>query len=201
MRPDDYYHENPYSIRIASFDVGLKNLSLCVVDFNSQNAYQIRKWIIISLRGKNISDYTIDIVEKLREQCFGVLDYVLIEQQINRNTQMKVMSHVIQAFFICDSKIPANRIKFVSPKLRVDNASIPYSQVVQKAKEELGLGQSYTRREYKNLSIHICQQFLNVDVNKNWNEYFNSCNKKDDLADSFVQAMCWNYGCSIMDVD
>ena len=34
---------------------------------------------------------TRDLIEKLRLENFGLLDYCLIEQQVNRNTQMKVL--------------------------------------------------------------------------------------------------------------
>tara|TARA_Y100000768_G_scaffold388238_2_gene382968 strand:- start:1110 stop:1772 length:663 start_codon:yes stop_codon:yes gene_type:complete len=188
------------SIRVASFDVGLKNLSVCAIDFN-QKDFDIRKWSNISIRGKNISDYTIDLVDKLRTHSFGCLDYVLIEQQINRNTQMKVISHILQSYFLCELKIPPSRVIFVSPKKRLDTSCPIHAAIVKAAKEELNIDEAYNRREYKNISVAITRQYLMGDKNSVWRDFFNSQAKKDDYADSFLQAIAWNSSTSIMDID
>lgn len=196
MEPDLY-------IRVASFDVGLKNMSMCVVDFN-QNDFSIKKWAIISIRGKNISDYTQDTIDKLRSHQFGCLDYVLIEQQINRNTQMKVISHIIQTFFICDVKIPPSRILFVSPKKRLDISSPIHGTVVQNVKRELYPNMDepiFSRKGYKDISVAIAQKYLLNEKHHYWRDYFASMEKKDDYADSLVQAIAWNFSTGVMEID
>ena len=185
------YIEPELFIRVASFDVGLKNMSMCVANFHN-NEFVIRKWANITLKGKNISDFTNETIEKLRVQNFGCLDYVLIEQQINRNTQMKVISHIIQAFFICEVKLPASRVLFVSPKKRLDNTSLQHGTVVQLVKNELGLNDVYTRKEYKKISVAIAEKYLLNERHGYWREFFYSQDKKDDYADSLVQAIAWN---------
>ena len=194
------YIEPELFIRVASFDVGLKNMSMCVVDFNN-NEFVIRKWQNITLKGKNISEYTNDTIEKLRVHNFGCLDYVLIEQQINRNTQMKVISHIIQSFFICELKIPPNRVLFVSPKKRIANTSLQHGTVVQTVKNELGLEDVYTRNEYKKISVAIAYKYLLNEKHGYWKKFFEEQGKKDDYADSLVQAIAWNSSCSVMDID
>tara|TARA_A100001015_G_scaffold318159_1_gene437145 strand:+ start:96 stop:686 length:591 start_codon:yes stop_codon:yes gene_type:complete len=194
------YVEPEFFLRVASFDVGLKNMSMCVIDFHN-NDFIIRKWNIISIKGKNISEYTNDTIEKLRLHNFGCLDYVLIEQQINRNTQMKVISHIIQSYFVCEVKIPPSRILFVSPKKRVENLSIEYAAVVANVKNELQLENVYSRKEFKNLSIGIAEKYLLSEKNAYWRDFFNLQSKKDDYADSLVQAIAWNTSNTIMDID
>ena len=194
------YMEPELFIRVASFDVGLKNMSMCIVDFNN-NEFVIRKWANISLKGKNISDFTNETIEKLRVHNFGCLDYVLIEQQINRNTQMKVISHIIQSFFICEVKLPANRVIFVSPKKRLDNTSLQHGTVVQTVKNELGLQNVFTRSEFKKISVAIATKYLLNEKNGYWKEFFDAQDKKDDYADSLVQAIAWKSSCSVMDLD
>ncbi len=189
-----------YVRRVASFDVGLKNMSLCLVDFKN-NEFNIKKWVNISLRGKNIQDFTTDIISKLRMQNFGCLDYVLIEQQINRNTQMKVISHIIQSFFECEIKLPFDRVVFVSPKKRIDNSSLQHGTIVQYAKACLNVSDNYTRKEYKKLSILIAERYLALDKHYYWSNFFQSQEKKDDYADSFVQAIAWNSSNSVLDID
>ena len=187
-------------IRVASFDVGLKNMSTCVVDFHN-NEFVIRKWANISLKGKNISDFTNETIEKLRTHNFGCLDYVLIEQQINRNTQMKVISHIIQSFFICEVKIPSNRVLFVSPKKRLDITSLMHGTVVKTVKNELGLENVYSRSEFKKISVAIASKYLESERHAWWRDFFNSQEKKDDYADSLIQAIAWNSSCSVTDLD
>ena len=194
------YIEPELFIRVASFDVGLKNMSMCVVDFNNHD-FVMRKWVNISMKGKNISDFTNETIEKLRIHNFGCLDYVLIEQQINRNTQMKVISHIIQSFFICEVKIPSNRIIFVSPKKRLDNTSLRHGTVVQAVKNELGVENVYTRSEFKKISVAIASKYLLDEKHGYWKEFFDAQDKKDDYADSLVQAIAWNSSCSVMDLD
>lgn len=184
--------------RVASFDIGLKNTSVCVLDLNG-NSFQIKKWQIISIRGKNISDYTCDIIDKLRKMTFGIVDNVLIEQQINRNTQMKVLSHIVQAYFICEVKVPPSNVEFVSPKLRIHSSDINYRQIVNEVKQRLDLENVYSRKEFKTISVMLARHFLSE--HRDWLEFLEKTDKKDDLADSFVQAMAWSSNHSCMDVD
>ncbi len=176
--------------RILSIDVGIKHLSLCLIDFHSTIwHYNIQKWDLIALSGKNISDYTRDIVEKLRRYDFGLIDSILIEQQVSRNTQMKTLSHVLQAYFMCELKVTADKIIFVSPKTRFNTNNIHYNELVQRCRKQLNIDEKMSRRDIKKLSIVITKMELkNSDT---WLRFFESNKKADDLADSFIQAIAW----------
>jgi hypothetical protein len=177
--------------KVLSFDVGVKHPSLCEIDFNKHsNMYSISKWSIISLRGKNISDYTRNLIETLRQYEFGHLDFVLIEQQLNRNTQMKVLSHVIQTFFICERRIINDRIQFVSPKIKFSSPYFAYNNIVEKCRTNLEL-ETANRFTLKKLSVKITEEVLDEE-NSKWLEYFKNQVKKDDLADCFLQAYAWH---------
>lgn len=177
--------------RVASFDVGIKHMCICIVDYNSNSKnFAIQRWSIISLKGKNIADYTRDLISKLKLERFGLVDAVLIEQQVNRNTQMKVLSHIIQSFFLCHERIPAENIHFVSPKLRVHNSNQPYNQVVGQVREGLGLVEPYSRQEFKLMSVALVDRIL-MEKKDKWIDTFRSNTKKDDLADSFLQSYSW----------
>ena len=176
--------------RIVSIDVGIKHLSFCLLDFHSTIwHYNIQKWELITLGGKNISDYTREIIEKLRQFEFGLLDFVLIEQQVSRNTQMKTLSHVIQAYFMCEMKMTADKIIFVSPKLRFRTNNLNYNEIVDRSKRNIGVGEKMNRREIKKLSVYIAE--LELQSYSNWLNYFLGHKKCDDLADSFIQAIAW----------
>ena len=140
--------------RILSIDVGIKHLSLCLIDFHSTIwHYNIQKWDLITLSGKNISDYTRDIVEKLRRYDFGLIDSILIEQQVSRNTQMKTLSHVLQAYFMCELKVTADKIIFVSPKTRFNTNNIHYNELVQRCRKQLNIDEKMSRRD-RTAKIH-----------------------------------------------
>tara|TARA_Y100000591_G_scaffold295151_1_gene284231 strand:- start:4717 stop:5343 length:627 start_codon:yes stop_codon:yes gene_type:complete len=182
--------------KTVSFDVGVKHCSFAELQYeNHTNTFSIKKWTIIQLRGKNISDYTNDMISKLREYDWGLVDYVLIEQQLNRNTQMKVLSHVIQSFFLCERRTRSERIKFVSPKLKFSTSNQVHNEIVQKCKDEMKLdplnhGGSYT---LKKLSIRIVNEILSKSPTESyWLKYFNSCKKNDDLADCLLQCLAWH---------
>jgi hypothetical protein len=162
---------------------------MCVADIGNGLNYTIKKWCIISLRGKNIADYTRELVEHLRVEQLGLVEYVLIEQQLNRNTQMKVLSHVIQTFFMCEARIPPSNIKFVSPKMRFTTSDPRYNTIVSECMQELAIAHKPNRREIKKLSIRMTEKIL--ETRQEWLLYFNSHKKKDDLADSLVQLLAW----------
>jgi len=186
--------------RVVSFDVGLKNFSLCIIDMFKQKI-KIRKWLTVSIKGKNISEYVVHLIEKLRTSSFGVVEHVLIEQQINRNTQMKVLSHIIQTFFICEMKVPPNRIEFVNPKLRVDCTDILYSAIVSQVKFDMNLTRVLTRKEFKNISIGIARKILSKEEHSDWSTFFENLTKKDYYADSLVQAVAWKSQTSVHEAD
>lgn len=187
--------------RVVSFDVGIKHLSMCVCDVNFvSKELSIKRWIVTKLKGKNISDYTSEIIAKLKEEQFGCIDYILIEQQMNRNTQMKVLSHVIQAFFLSDLQIEQGRVHFVPPTIRFKLSSVAkeatnYMLIVDNAKETLGItSDKMTRVEYKKLSVEVARRLLtssNMENMRLWTSNFMTALKKDDLADSYLQVMVW----------
>lgn len=177
--------------RIVSFDVGIKHLSMCQVDFNKHNtSFTIVKWCVLNLRGKNISDYTNSIIEKLREIEWGYIDYVLIEQQLNRNTQMKVLSHIIQAFFVCERRLRSECVKFISPKIKFSTSNPEYNELVKEC--ERHLDQTASKNSLKKLSILITKSILTKTGDSKWYNYFAEFKKSDDMADSFLQALAWS---------
>ncbi len=194
------YVEPEVYIRVASFDVGLKNTSMCIIDFHGMD-FIIKKWDHIAISGKNISECTSDFISKLRVYQYGCIDYVLVEQQINRNTLMKCLSHVIQSFFICEVKIPSDRIIFVSPKRRLETTNPIHSRIVEETKNELGMSGTLSRKDYKRISIEITKRYLSQIQVPFWLSFFQNLPKQDDYADSFVQAVAWNATSSVFDVD
>jgi len=190
--------------RIVSFDIGIKNMAMCVSDITTGNIdVRIHRWKVFHVNGKNIEEYTVNLIRSLRHETLGVVDSVLIELQLSRNTQMKVMSHVIQCFFVCEYKLSDSNIFFVNSKLRFKTGHTKYDEFVKTVKHTLGLDDKLSRREYKMLSVAVTRGLLN-GPNQRWLEYYESHSKKDDLADSYLQIVTWNanrVGDGVQDID
>lgn len=198
---ENYVHLTYLQTRVLSIDVGIKHLSFCLIDFhNTLDTHTIEKWELISLNGKNIAEYTRDIVEKMRQYEFGLIDSVLIEQQVSRNTQMKVLSHVLQTYFLCEQRITNDKVIFMSAKRRFLTSNPTYNASVQNIKQHFGISDKMNRNEIKKLSVHITR----IKLEGRWLEYFQNHKKRDDLADSFLQALVWDIDrkeASYIDID
>ena len=173
--------------RVLSFDVGIKHMSLCLVDFSS--AYCIRKWKTFPLGGKSIGDVTCSLINALRNEDVGIVDHVLIEQQVERNIQMKVLSHVLQTFYICESKVPPLNIHFIPPKNRFQSTNMKYNETVMNIKKKMELSSHISRKEFKQLSVEVCREVVPAE----WKPFFENTVKKDDLSDCFLQFYTWYF--------
>ena len=94
-----------------SFDIGIKNLALCILKKTETNIH-ILDWRIISLADKKKDIKGIDdiseriymeldnIIGDLKEKGYEEIDYVLIENQpSNLNGIMKTIQYIIYCYF------------------------------------------------------------------------------------------------------
>lgn len=155
---------------LISIDVGIKNLGVCVL---REDTKEILVWELLCTTGKipNILahlgsiDYFYDDDE---------VDYVVvIERQPRYNPKMRVVSAVIETFFLM-SKPPS-----VKMTVRKPHAMDKWRKTSYWNTEEL---KDYACR--KKISIRLCELLIS---SKTWKEHMNSFKKKDDLADSFLQ--------------
>jgi hypothetical protein len=100
-------------------------------------------------------------------------DTVLIEKQPDRNKKMVSVMHFLHAYFII--KCPAAETILYDAKHKVPDVAGP------------GRAQ-YNKR--KKVSIERCEAFLRQgDTNAHWLDLFTVSKKKDDLADTVMQAL------------
>tara|TARA_Y100001980_G_C14556444_1_gene347945 strand:+ start:84 stop:737 length:654 start_codon:yes stop_codon:yes gene_type:complete len=178
--------------RIISFDVGIKNMSYCLVECLEKRKMKILSMQTLSLKGKNIQDYTNSLISQLRKIELGYLDTVLIEQQLNRNTQMKVLSHVLQTYFICERNVSVEDVCFFNPKNKFEGGTLEYVLLVKDIKQSLNIHTHMSRTDIKKLSIGITTNLLRND-DPVWLEYIENNPKKDDLCDAYLQAYAYNF--------
>ena len=100
------------------------------------------------------------------------IDKVLIENQISPiANRMKTVQGMIAQFFIMKN-LTANNIEFVS--------------ATNKLKSFIG-SKKTTYKERKTLSISVTLELIKKELH--WHKFFEKHNKKDDLADCFLQGL------------
>jgi hypothetical protein len=153
---------------LLSIDVGIKNLAMCMLDHRT-----IRKWEVAGVPPESESG--------LYKQLCGHLDdrvwlsdatTVLIEKQPDRNKKMKTVENFLHAYFVIKGK----------PVVLWD-AKYKIPDIVGPGKEQ------YRRR--KAASIERCRKFLQDTAQTDWLRQFEASTKKDDLADTVMQALSY----------
>lgn len=127
---------------------------------------------------------TIDLItigKRIKSQCNNVesmrtLDTVIIENQISPiANRMKTIQGMLMQYFI----------------MLYENVKIECLSSSGKLKgfEKMNSNVTSEYKQHKNDAIFYCRQFLEKDGYSEWRELFESHNKKDDLADSFLQGI------------
>ena len=179
-------------MKILSFDIGLKNLAYCLCNFEDDKVL-VDKWDVECLSNSK-KPLPLDELNKLiinffdKNKDFLNVDHVLIEQQPTKNPLMKNISVMIHSYFIIRGIIDKNinnsnidRVLFFSPKNKLKIYDGPEIICTLKSK--------YSQR--KKIGILQTKYFIDKFNLTNYKQFFESSKKKDDLADSFLQALCY----------
>ncbi len=195
-----------------SFDIGVKNLALCIIkkndiaDTQTQNTLEIIDWRIIALADskkeiKGIEDITEriymnmdNIVGDLKSKNINTIDYVLIENQpSNLNGIMKTIQHIIYGYFslikFWDKEVGNVILINASLKTKHHNYVI---NIANTKPDEPKNKKGFRKDKYKNtklLSIELCKQYISED--EYLKKLFNENKKKDDLSDACLQAISY----------
>lgn len=183
-------------MKVVGIDVGVINLSLCVIDFESSDQYNILFWKTIDCVStwidvkkkypkkptiQNQVDAVIFALQSLQDK-FSDVEHVWIENQpvgvrnASGNTAMKCIQHAIQSYFL---------INFTHAIIAMVSPSIKLGKDAPK---------EYSKR--KKLAVQIVLSLLKeretgcVLSNPHIQQLMQS-KKADDLADSFLIA--YNY--------
>jgi len=179
-----------------SFDIGLKNLAVCVFDTKNE----ILEWKLIDLTrkekkkvdlvtvGRNLKeeiDVLIASVLLMRLQKGGTNNpfLVLLENQIApKASNMKSIQCMLMQYFIDKTEA---EIKFVSSKLKSSLFTLSTSTLTSSSSTSTTL--NYSQRKRK--AVEICEEMTKDTC---WNHLFTSKkNKKDDLADCYLQGVAY----------
>jgi len=157
---------------ILSIDVGTKNLALCLLDEDSGNL--VREWDVDGIPPQHVDGVYVSLRKHLDERPWVLTaKTILIEKQPDRNKKMISVMHFLHAYFII--KCPDVETILYDARHKIPDVAGP------------GKAQ-YNKR--KKVAIERCEAFIRSNsVNSHWIDVFVKSKKKDDLADTVMQAL------------
>ena len=160
-----------FNIMLLSIDVGIKNLAMCQIN---EDTKEIVQWDVSGVPPEH-EDGLYPCLRRHLDAKPWVLDstVVLIEKQPGQNKKMKTVENFLQAYFV---------IKTPSAETIVYDAR-------HKVPDVTGGGKARYRQR-KATAVIRCREFLEgSEVNEHWMDTFRASKKKDDLADTVLQAL------------
>lgn len=182
-----------------SFDIGIKNLAFCILK-DIDNKVSIIDWGIIclaekkkSLKGANSITKILyveldNIISNLNTIDIKYIDKVIIENQpSNLNGVMKTIQYLVFSYFdlLRHWDNITGDVILINPVHKLQNHDYELSE--KQTNKSMSKNEKY--RKNKNDSIEICKHYVKND--EYLNTFFNSHKKKDDLADTCLQAISY----------
>ena len=157
---------------ILSIDVGIRNLAICLLDDKSGNL--VRHWDVDGIPPQHKDGMYVSMRDHLDARPWVLTaDTILIEKQPERNKKMVSVMHFLYAYFI----------------IKCPRAETILYDARHKIPDVVGPGKAqYNKR--KKVSIERCEAFIrDGSTNAHWLDTFLKSRKKDDLADTVMQAL------------
>ena len=156
---------------LLSIDCGIKNLAMCLIDPKNK---RINKWDVSGVPPKHADGLFPCLVAHLNDRPW-ILEAttILIEKQPDRNRSMKSVENLLHTYMLV--KNPGCEVIIYDARHKIPDVA--------------GAGKAkYAQR--KKTSIERARKFLeDTAVNHDWRPHFDSHKKKDDLADTVMQAL------------
>ena len=156
---------------LLSIDCGIKNLAMCLIDSTTKKIHQ---WDVSGVPPMHADGIFPCLVRHLNEKPW-ILDAttVIIEKQPDRNRSMKAVENLLHTYFLV--KDPGRSVIIWDARHKIPDVA--------------GAGKArYAQR--KKTSIERARKFIAGDgPNKELVPFFDAHKKKDDLADTVMQAL------------
>jgi len=152
---------------LLSIDVGIKNLAMCIMS----DEKKIMFWEVDGVPPLHNDGLFLSMKKHLDDRDFSTVTKVLIEKQPDKNRGIKSIEHFLHTYFLCHDK-----------EVIIWDARHKIPDVVGPGKAQ------YNKR--KKASVDRCRLFLDEN-NTEWIEQFDKSKKKDDLADTVMQALSY----------
>lgn len=155
---------------ILSIDCGIKNLAMCLIDSNRK----IVKWDVSGIPPNHKDGLFPCMVRHLDTKPWTMdATTVVIEKQPGQNKGMKGVEHLLHTYFLVKGKA----VVIWDARFKVPDCA--------------GTGKAmYAKR--KAAAVKRAREFIVGDgPNKEWVSFFDAHKKKDDLADTVMQALSY----------
>jgi hypothetical protein len=158
---------------LLSIDVGIKNLAMCLIE---ESTKEILHWDVSGVPPEHADGLFKSLVGHLNDRPWTLTaQTILIEKQPDKNKRMKTVENFLHAYFV---------IKNTSAETIIYDARHKIPDVVGAGKVQY--------RKRKQTSIDRCREFImNSEPNSKWIPEFVASKKKDDLADTVMQALSY----------
>ena len=164
---------------ILSIDVGSKNLALCVLkkgpDVLGRDDTVIQ-WRVFELPAPVSSGVLCDVLEEVLDAWD--YDEVVIERQPGKNQLMNRIQHYCEMLFYCKNK----RVTVIDARNKLSFAARTTWWPASISAD------NWTYRTRKSAAVKSVRAFLE-DTESSFEHFYEASAKKDDLADSLLQAM------------
>jgi Poxvirus A22 protein len=154
---------------ILSIDCGIKNLAMCLIDPTNK---KIHHWDVSGVPPLHADGVFPCLVRHLNEKPWILeAQTVVIEKQPDRNRGMKAVENLLHTYFL------------------VKERQVVIWDARHKIPDVAGAGKArYAQR--KKASIERARNFIEaIGPNREWVAFFDAHKKKDDLADTVMQAL------------
>jgi len=155
---------------LLSIDVGIKNLALCMIN---EVTKEITNWDVSGVPPES-EDGLFESLNKHLNAKPWVLSAktILIEKQPGQNKKMKSVENFLHSYFII--KLPESETIIYDARHKIPDCA--------------GAGKIMYRKR-KAAAVDRCREFIKNDPNTHWIPIFVASKKKDDLADTVMQAL------------
>lgn len=176
-------------MNILSFDIGSKNLAYCLIN----NLEEILLWNVVDISATTYDQQCQKLIKALDAINLDNPDtIVVIEKQPSFNPKMRVISGQVQMYYALqkyrESKI--KKVIYYSPKNKLKCYQVhPNDEPIIEKKYST----KYNTRKY--IAKQQCERIIKRNEHGlKWLDFYTSNKKKDDLSDSFLQALAYNRG-------
>lgn len=156
---------------LLSIDVGIRNLAMCLID---ENTKKIHEWDVSGVPPEHSGGLFPCLRKHLDDKPWVLsANTILIEKQPGQNKTMKSVENFLHAYFVI--KTPEGETIIYDARHKVPDVA--------------GTGKARYRQR-KQTAITRCGEYLeNETINREWLPLFKKSKKKDDLADTYLQAL------------
>ena len=183
-------------MRIASFDIGTRNMAYCVLEFiPNQPQYPIKviDWNVLDLKyNNNELKLCVELTNQLDSylNVFKTVDRLVIERQPDK--RMMRISGILEGYFATRFQVDhigmLKKVDFFNAANKFKCYTGPY---VKKP------GSLNGKKNYKNRKIYatlLCRNMINQFCSDRI-DFFKKHTKNDDLSDCFLQGFTYIYNC------